>query len=524
MILAFQLWGSFFPTVKGDALYYLVDGRSKVLSFGTTEWANIYNGTKVKLGDSIKTLHGARGVVQFYDGTFVRLDEDTQVTLVDITDKNDYEEILLYLNGGKVWVNKPKQNVVRKTNFVINTNYASYRDTGTVFDLQKLQDDSLHVIKGAVQVDILETTEGKTRSIETIKVGIGQQITLSAAVMQEYYKRQSPSVLGGLDPVFQSGDWYLWNTKEDENPTDFSKHSGSSTLIDNEASPENSQNQTPAVTTPVVDTTPKSDLVTPILVSPKSASIQSVKDTQSLSGKVAAGTKKLLLKQLLAGDQAVQKILVNSMDVTKLTWDYVVSVQKGNLKPGKNVYDFVGIDENAQETEALHVEIEYQAPTEPDLANDVTNLVKPIVTTVDGKQYQAGMTIDHDGFSFSGTVTGVDQVWVDDFRLSKFKTGDTKWSYNVKTSFGNLVPGMNSYKVYGATTDGKKTPILTVQINYKAPAKVIVPEVTSPATTTTTTNTGSASTSTVPVPVITTPTTPAPVSTPVVVPERPLTH
>ncbi len=469
LILAFQLWGSFFPTVKGDALYYLPEGRSKVLSFGTTEWGNIYNGTKVKLGDSVKTLHGAKGVLQFYDGTIVRLDEDTQITLIDIADKNDYQEILVYLNGGKAWINKPKQNVVRKTNFVITTNYASYTDTGTVFDLEKLNDEILHVMKGQVQVDILENAEGKTRTIESIPVGIGQQIVLSDAVMQEFYQRQSPSVLSALDPIFQTSNWYLWNNKEDENPTDFSKHSGE-TLLDNESTPDIS---TTADTSSNTLELPKSDLAAPIMISPKSTTILAAKDSQSLSGKVAEGTKRLLLKQSLAGDTEVQKILINTLDISKLTWDYQVSTQKGNLKPGKNVYDFVGIDENARETEALHVEIDYQAPTEPDLVNDKPTLSKPVLNTVDGKPYQSGMTIDHDGFVLSGTIVGADQVWVDDFQLSKFKSKDRDWTYNVKSSYGNLVPGLNIYKIYGASESGNKSEALTVNINYKSAVQPI---------------------------------------------------
>lgn len=489
-ILVFQLWGSFFPVAKGDAVFYLAEGRSKVLGFGTTEWENIYNGSKVKLGDSVKTLQNAKGVVTFYDGTVLRMDEDTQITLVDINKKNDYQEILIYLNSGKIWVNKPKQNVIRKTDFVINTNYASYAITGTIFDLEKTKDEILHVIKGQVQVDIIESVEGKIRTIESIPVGIGQQIVLNDRVMEEYYQRKSPSVLGVLDPIFQTSDWYLWNTREDENPTDFAK-GGVSTLTDSETTPdvnvENSSIEDSSV--------PKSDLAAPTLLSPKSATIVSAKDSQSLSGKVADGTKKLLLRQILAGSTQSEKILINTLDTEKLSWTYEISVQKGNLKPGKNVYELVGIDENAKETDPLRIEIEYQS-AEPDLVNDKPELGKPTVTTVDGKPYKEGMTVEKDGFSISGGANGADQMWVEDFQLNKFKAGDSTWTYNVRTTFGNLKTGLNTYDVYGVSEDGKKSPILTVKINYK------------PAVATT-----NSSTATTPVPATTTTTS---------VPERPL--
>lgn len=462
LVLVFQLWGNLFPTVKGDALFYVADGRSKVLPFGTSEWENIYNGSKVKLGDSVKTLHNAKGVLQFYDGTVVRLNEDTQITLVDITVKNDSQQIILFLNEGDAWINKPKQNVVKKTNFIINTNFASYTDTGTVFNLAKHEDEILTVVKGQVKADILENKDGKTRVIESVLAGIGQQLTLNDLVMQEFYQRKFVSVLTATNPIFQTSNWYLWNIKEDDNPTDFSKLNSESTITENSGTPENSllfdgesSNQ------------PKSSLNAPTLLSPKSNNISAVKDTQELSGKVAEGTKKLLLKQLLAGDMEVQKILVNTMDVDSLTWSYTLSDKKGNMKVGKNVYEFVGIDENAKETEPLRVVIEYQALSEPDLVIDNTELTKPVVLTVNGASYQSGMQIDKNAFSITGSVSNmVDQVWVDDFQLTKFKKGDATWTYNVNTSFGNLKNGENTYNVYGMVENGKKTPIQTIKINY----------------------------------------------------------
>ncbi|MCC6643248.1 FecR domain-containing protein, partial [Candidatus Peregrinibacteria bacterium] len=285
IILAFQLWGSFFPNAKGDAVFYLAEGRSKVLGFGTSEWENVYNGSKIKLGDSVKTLGNAKGVIQFYDGTVVRLDESTQVTLLDISKKDDYQEILLFLNSGKIWVNKPKQNVIRKTDFVINSNYASYAITGTVFDLEKNDEEVLHVMRGQVQVDILENADGKMRTIESIPVGIGQQTTLSEAVMKEFYERKSPSVLGATDISFEDTDWYKWNVAEDDDPTDFSKTHGSTSITsDSESTPELGD---AAISADTGEVKKASTLEPPSLTSPKSKQITTTSDKLSLSGKAS---------------------------------------------------------------------------------------------------------------------------------------------------------------------------------------------------------------------------------------------
>ncbi len=497
VILAFQLWGSFFPNAKGDAVFYLADGRAKVLSFGTTEWGNAYNGSKVKLGDSVKTLHGGRAVISFYDGTAVRLDQDTQVTLVDITKKDDYQEILLYLNQGKAYVNKPKENVIRKTDFVINTNYASYSITGTIFDLEKLTDETLRVLRGSVQVDILEVANGKTRTIESIPVGIGQEVVLNDASMKAFYDRQGPSVLTATDDVFTTTEWAMWNAKEDENPTNFTKGGSKSPAIieDNEATPDVS------TVLPATTSADLSDLAAPALITPKSNNLTTAVDTQTISGKAVDGVKKILLKQTLAGSTTVQKVLISNYDADKLTWSYGISEAKGNIKVGSNNYVFTGVDENAKETSPLTVTIEYQKNTssEPDLVNNnvadkTVTMEKPKLLLVDGKPYKEGMTVKKDGFGISGTVAGVSEMWVDDFKLNKFVAGGTSWSYNVKVSYGNLKPGLNSYQVFGKDAAGKSSPVLTVKFDFVPPA-VSAAAPSSPATITSNVPTSNADTS-----------------------------
>jgi hypothetical protein len=42
----------------------------------------------------------------------------------------------------------------------------------------------------------------------------------------------------------------------------------------------------------------------------------------------------------------------------------------------------------------------------------------------------------------------------------------------VRTSYGNLKPGLNSYQVYGVTESGKKSPVLTVKFYFEPPEPV----------------------------------------------------
>lgn len=84
------------------------------------------------------------------------------------------------------------------------------------------------------------------------------------------------------------------------------------------------------------------------------------------------------------------------------------------------------------------------------------------------------MTITKDGFAINGTIQGADAIWVDDFKLNKFESGDTNWTYNAKVSYGNLLKGKNVFKVWGTTEDGKKSEVLSITINFEPPEEETV--------------------------------------------------
>ncbi len=470
LILGFQIFGGLFGSQTGDAVYYTADGRSKTLAFGQAEWETTYNGVKIKLGDSVKTLKNAKGVISFYDGTVVRLDEDTEVKLTDITKNDDDQKILLSLNRGSLWVNKPKERVIDKTDFVIQTDYAAYSITGTVFALEKkTSSESLRVMKGEVQVDITEEANGEVRVIENMAVGIGQEVNLDDAVMQAFYNRESPSVKKAISPDFRDSSWFKWNEKEDLAPTDYTGQVSSASPISDPSDDEDEAEEDDA------DEAEKSDLAVPTISSPEETSIVSEEDEFEIRGVAAEGTQKVLVVQLLAGEVDEEKVLLNNYDADELNFSYDISLAQKNIKSGKNVYRFIGVDENARETEAVTVEIEYlgedateeSEDEEDDSANNaVGELSKPTVSKVAGKNYSSGMDVEDSAFSISGTISGADSVWVNDYQLSQFKEGDSEWTYNVNADWGNLEEGENEYEVYGTNFEGEKSEIVTIRINY----------------------------------------------------------
>jgi len=500
-VLVFQIGSNFFSPVKGDAVIYLAEGRAKILPFGKSEWENTYHGVKVRLGDGVKTLNGSKALISFYDGTVLRMNDDTEVTLIDITKNGDSQEILLSLNHGEIWVNKPvKNNVVKKTDFVVQTNNASYAITGTIFDLSKTDTaENLKVLRGEVQADILEIKDGKTGVVETVPVGIGQQINLDDAVMKSFLNRESPSVLKAIDTTFMALPWYIWNSAEDQTPTDFASGQRSALLdsMPNNGVTTNADGSTAVDTTGGVQADAAdnngdlSKLAAPIIVNPAQATVDTINGQLVLSGTVATGTKKVVVKQMLSGASTEEHILLNKFDPTTTSWKYNLAPSYNNILPGTNVYKIVGVDDQAKETAPTTITVNFKennttttdatSTTTSDTTATVSGPVSDLkALTVATKTYSEGMKIDVDGFLIAGSVKNADKLFVNDYQLGKFKSGDTTWTYNVKESFGNLKEGENDYKVYAVGADGKKSSVLTIVINYTKPVTTD-PTTTTPA-------------------------------------------
>jgi len=113
-VLGFQLWSNWDQQGKGDVYFYVAEGKAKLLPYGQTDWDNAFSGTKLLLGDSIKSSMVGKVVLEFFNGTIIRMNDDTAVTLADLTKTADKEIIVVNLDNGSVWVNGQKSAGVKE--------------------------------------------------------------------------------------------------------------------------------------------------------------------------------------------------------------------------------------------------------------------------------------------------------------------------------------------------------------------------------------------------------------------------
>jgi len=373
IVFIYQIGQMLFVPQKGHAFFYIVDGGAKVMPFGTKEWETAYSGSKLLLGDSIKTDSDSRAVISFFDKTTLRMEENTEILLTDIVKRDDHEEITLALVSGNAWVNKPKIYDLKRSEFVINTGYAIYNVTGTVFDLSRLNDkESLKVVEGKIDMEVVERNESRVNKLSKISVGIGQEAKLDDVVMKEFYERREPSVLVELTEEFKNSNWFKWNKALDSANIDFFGGDVLTRLQNfestvSELSNDDSLNTDNQATPEATNTTSENGVVAPSSDSEvisfsedfriDSPSGQNVKISSPtvISGIAPKTAKRVFVEQVLAGTTAVEKYPLRRFDVATGKWSYSLDEIYQNVKRGVNSYSFYYVDAAGKESSRVKI-------------------------------------------------------------------------------------------------------------------------------------------------------------------------
>ncbi len=221
IVLLFNLFKAVFaPETSGDAFLHLESGSVQVKMFGTDDYFSLTSDALVMQGDELVTSADSKVIIEFFDGTVMRLEGGTDVVLEQIGD-GDEPYVNLMLVDGRLWFNKFYKNAVDTDVEIKMSNVVVKSDSDDIFEVESDFDEVVRVLRGDVVVDVLSQDGSKV--VETEKIGVGQEIVFTDKILDTYWKFQSPSVLSALSDEFKQTRWYEWNIAEDEKPTEFSK-------------------------------------------------------------------------------------------------------------------------------------------------------------------------------------------------------------------------------------------------------------------------------------------------------------
>ena len=194
MILLFNLWRAVFtPAPTADAYMHVESGSVEMKTWGTEEYFNLSSDTVVMQGDELKTSADAQVIIEFLDGTIMRIDGGSSVVFDGIFEKGDIEMIEIFLEDGKVWFNKMYKDTATSNIFVKMDNINVTSDSGSIFELENDFEEVVRVMNGD-QIEIEIKSMDDSKIVETEQVGVGQEIVFNDKVLDRYWQYQSPSV------------------------------------------------------------------------------------------------------------------------------------------------------------------------------------------------------------------------------------------------------------------------------------------------------------------------------------------
>jgi hypothetical protein len=377
LVLSVQLYFALTEEPLNDKVeVYMVDGSARFLPWGMSNWQNVYSGMNFLPGDSLRTSKEGTAVLKFFNGSYVRIAPDSEVILQEVNRDDVVDEILVLLNDGEVWVNSKKE-IGKITEFNVRTKNLSIKNTGTVFDVLNDDSEAVRVMRGEVNVDVFVYENSEEVVVESIDIGIGQEIDLSAKKITALQQRKNISMLDAISDEFEESNWYQWNVSEDTNPTEYVSGEEVDNLpeieVEQDEVEDDSDQEEPAadvvgeevaeVEEELSAPEPEEDVVeekptqeelgefsAPIVVSYSgSLSNEVTKSPVLVKGKVSGAYKVV-----------VNDYVLNEFKPGDKEWIYFLNDKYGNLSPGLNEYEVYAENANGEKSEVVKFQVTYK--------------------------------------------------------------------------------------------------------------------------------------------------------------------
>lgn len=354
-----------------DALMHISSGTVEMRTWGTDEYVDLSSDAVVIEGDEIKTSADGKVIIEFFDGTIMRVDGGTNL-LFQTMDEGDPAEIELLLISGKVWFNKLYRDSGDTKIVVLTDNLAVTSSVGSIFEIENDMEEAIRVINGKsggeTVVDILTEEE---KIVETEKIGVGQEIVFNEKVLDRYWQYQSPSVLSALSDSFRESEWYLWNIEEDTSPTILSKSAVTGEVEEYvEVEPEviePTEEDVPEDPEAVSDSEEgEPEVESTIVVSlakPSLTSVAGLTETNEAGFYVVTSH----LATLTGGVSGASQVMVNDYILQQFqsggtSWTYYANADYYLMEEGENIYQVYAVAENGDKSEPLTVKVLYNPP------------------------------------------------------------------------------------------------------------------------------------------------------------------
>jgi hypothetical protein len=366
-----------------------LSGTAELKAWGTSQFIDIPSGSFLMEGDEIQTSSDSLMVLEFPEGSVMRVSGGGDIVVEEMNlDKAPYD-IKVLLVHGEVWLNKVLNNA-SDTNFQISSgNIVVKSNDLNILSLENKMDEIVRVVSGALaSVDILN--EEKSKVVENISVGVGQEAYFSKDVFQKYWNYESPSIIVALSDDFRDSDFYDFNMAADRGNVDVLTLETSYSSETTETSSVNSD-ELASVVLSIESDSSVSDSSSQNGSSnlnennnSSSVGLLSAPKLSAVSGSASPNEDGFYvvttyLATLTGTVSGASEVYVNDYKLQKFNagdsnWTYFANAKYNLMKEGENVYNVYSKDSNGNKSEVLTVKVLYKpAP--------VVNKPAPVATT-----------------------------------------------------------------------------------------------------------------------------------------------
>ncbi|MBD3330026.1 hypothetical protein GF354_00680 [Candidatus Peregrinibacteria bacterium] len=396
-VLVYNLWAAVYDTSPDkEAVFNIIEGDAQMRTWGTDQFFGIDSGAYLIEGDEIKMSSNGKAVIEFFDGTLLRLGGDSNLILEEISHVDMGSQITVELKSGRAWFNKVYKN--SSSNLIVKSKYLTVNAPGkSIFTVLEAPLSVMVMSGEQVSVDVYNRT--RETIVQTENIGLGQGIEFTETVLAKYWNYQSPNVLSALSDSFKASDWYVWNLSEDERPQDVNSDFDVSDngllpvepeLFDEEEIVEDEESDDEDIeeleeeeedteeleeeeedTEELEEEEEDTEELEEELVSDFELSSPDLSEVLGASGQNDDGFYLVSghLATIKGTSNGASKIMVNDYTLQKFSpgdtnWVYYANADYDLMKEGENIYEIYALDADGNKSDPLIVKILYEPEVE----------------------------------------------------------------------------------------------------------------------------------------------------------------
>jgi hypothetical protein len=333
---------------RDEAILSVNKGEAEITVFGSDEAEKASTSQVILEGDKVKSLDDSYVTLDFYNGTKVKLDQNTTLSFTEVESSESNDFIVLDLIEGRIWVDEVPSDE-GQLELKVKTDVMNLISFEGKYLASNIPDDEyVYVFEDRISAELVDRSAGNDVVIENVTLSPNQKIMIPDSKQIELLERQPVTLAEDAIDELLTDDFFKWN-------------SGSLSLVVEtkvEDDEETSTGMTLEEITALVDEADTSTGSTfKIKVTSPDLNTTIHKDAIAIEGEVLTGAGS---KVTVTWDGSGSAYTLAGFGPGDTSFRYVADLEYKNLKEGVNVYTVTAYDAAGNPSNTVTVTINVQ--------------------------------------------------------------------------------------------------------------------------------------------------------------------